>query len=66
VFDGGQRQPPRSFGWLTTLREQGGEILIGEDRAEVIAHLEIEIAVRKGGSRDASSLFGDWRDGLRA
>jgi hypothetical protein len=38
-----------------------GEILVGEDRAEVVAQRQVGIALREGGAGDTSGLCGDRR-----
>jgi hypothetical protein len=36
-----------------------GEVLVGEDRAQFIAQVEIGVAVGEGGASDTGCIFGD-------
>ena len=43
-------------------REEGGERVIGEERAQVIPHHEVQVPTRKGDPGDACRLLGDgWK-----
>ena len=59
---GDQGQPPRREPGLAALREEVGEVRVGEDGAEFIAQLEERIALAEGGSRDARGLRGHGLD----
>jgi hypothetical protein len=65
--------PSRNCRSVTRAKRQGGqagrpplgmeigEILVGEDRAEVVAQRQVGIALREGGAGDTSGLRGDRR-----
>jgi hypothetical protein len=59
LHDRDQRQPPgREYG-TPSGGKQIGELLIGVDTAQHIAHLEIDVALGHGGARNADGLFWD-------
>jgi hypothetical protein len=49
---GDQRQPPRRQPRLAELREQVGEVFVGEDGAELVAELQQRVALAEGGLGD--------------
>jgi hypothetical protein len=53
------------FGGLSACGEKGGEIVIGEERAQLITHHKVQIPIGKGGLGDTCRLLGDGRDWLR-
>ena len=50
---GDQRQPPRRQPRLAELREQVGEVRVGEDGAELVPQLQERVALAEGGPGDA-------------
>src|SRR5205807_5538719 len=57
--EGHERQPPGRFGGLPRGREEVGELLIREQRAEIIAHPQVRITAAEGLPRYAGRLRGD-------
>jgi hypothetical protein len=55
--DGGEGDTDGRFSRLTGRREQRGEILIAEDDAERVVHTHVDVAMRKGSTRDPSGFF---------
>ena len=53
------------FGRLAARREEGGEIVISEERAQLIPHYEVQVPTRKGDPGDACRLLGDGWNRLR-
>jgi hypothetical protein len=63
--DGHPRQPPRGCGRVSAWREQGGDIVSGDARAQLITPHEGPVPTRNGGPGDACRRLGDGWDRWR-
>jgi len=60
--DGHEGQPPWGLGGPPASREEGGEVLIGEQGDQLVAQRHEDVAAREGGACDARRGLGDGLD----